>query len=46
MTCLVYNCVNNDGTGYCQKQSYITINDEGECDDCPEVPIADSSKAK
>ena len=32
MRCEACSCVNNDGTGYCNANSYITINENGECD--------------
>lgn len=32
MRCEAYSCINNDGEGYCCQSSYITIDENGECD--------------
>ena len=33
MNCHVYDCIHNNGDGYCKNSSYVIINSSGECGD-------------
>ena len=33
MRCHVYNCIHNNGEGYCENSSYVIIDENGECTD-------------
>jgi hypothetical protein len=32
MRCSCYECINNDGDGYCSAPDYVEIDEEGKCD--------------
>ena len=39
MMCECYDCIHNNGDGYCENNSYIIIMEDGTCDSMEKVGV-------